>query len=109
MLRFDKATYLSILFKFILSVRWSNSQRRSDFPLFLEFIHIVSILFYNFIDFIILLYIFLVTLYILFDVFYLASFVMYYLLLLVQVLLVIFEAFFFGVNILIRLAKSART
>ena len=48
MLRFIKATYLSLLFKFILSE-------------FLEFINIVSILFYNFIEFIILLYTFLVT------------------------------------------------
>ena len=53
MLRFDKATYLSILFKFNLSVRLSNS-------LFLELMNIVSILFHNFMEFIILLYTFLV-------------------------------------------------
>ena len=42
----------------MLSVRFGNSLWRSDFLLFLEFINIVSILFYNFIEFIILLYIF---------------------------------------------------
>ena len=52
MLRFDKATYLSLRFKFILSERLSNSLRRSDVLLFSEFINRVSILFYNFIEFI---------------------------------------------------------
>ena len=61
MLRFNKATYLSLLFKFILSERLNNSLRGSDALLFSEFIkNIVSILFYNFIEFIILLYTFLV-------------------------------------------------
>ena len=55
MLRFDKA---ALLFKFILSVTLSNSLWGSDVSLFL--INIVSILFYNFIEFIILLYTFLV-------------------------------------------------
>ena len=54
--RFDKATYLSLLFKFILSERFSYSLWRSDVLLFSEFINIVSILFYNLIEFIILLY-----------------------------------------------------
>ena len=36
--RFDKATYLSLLFKFILSARWSNSLRGSDVLPILEFI-----------------------------------------------------------------------
>ena len=61
MLRFDKATYLSLLIshhKFILSVKLSNTLRRSEASLFLEFIKIVFIPFYNFIEFIILLYTF---------------------------------------------------
>ena len=61
MLSFDKATYLSLLFRVILSVRLSNSLWGSDVLIFSEFINIVSILFYNFIEFIILL---LITLYI---------------------------------------------
>ena len=60
MLRFHKATYLSLLLRFILSVRLSNSLCESDVLLFSEFINIVSTLFYNFIEFIILLYTFLV-------------------------------------------------
>ena len=60
MLRFDKRTYLSLPFKFILSVRLSNSLWKSDVPFFLEFMNTVSILFHNFIEFIILLYSFLV-------------------------------------------------
>ena len=59
MLRFDKATYLSLLFKFILSERLSNSLSGSDVLLHSEFIDIVSIVVYNFIEFIILLYNFL--------------------------------------------------
>ena len=55
----DKAVYLSVGFKFILSNRLSNSLRGLDFLLFLEFINIF-ILFYNFIELITLLYIFLV-------------------------------------------------
>ena len=53
MLRFDKATYLSLLFKFILSQRLSNSLCGSDVLLFSEFINILSTLFYNLIKFII--------------------------------------------------------
>ena len=60
MLRFDKTTYLLLLFKFILSVRLSNSLWGSDVPLLLQLINIVFILFYNFIEFIILLCTFLV-------------------------------------------------
>ena len=56
MLSFEKATYLSLLFKFILSERLSNSLRGSDVLLFSEIINMVSILYYNFIEFIILLY-----------------------------------------------------
>ena len=52
--------HLSLLFKYILSVRLSNSLPGSDGLLFSEFINIVSILFYNFIEFVILLYTFLV-------------------------------------------------
>ena len=51
MLRFDKATYLSFFFTFILSKSLSNSLRGSYVLLFSEFINIVSILFYNFIEF----------------------------------------------------------
>ena len=47
MLRFDKATYLSILFMSFLFARLSNSSRGSDVLLFLEFTNIVSILFYS--------------------------------------------------------------
>ena len=60
MLRFDKAIYLSLHFKFVLSERLSNSLWGSVVLLFPEFINIVSILFYNLIEFIILLYKFLV-------------------------------------------------
>ena len=58
MLRLDKATYLSLLFKFIFPERLSNSLWGSDVLLFSEFINVVSILFYNVIEFIILLYVF---------------------------------------------------
>ena len=60
MLRLDTDTYLLLLFKSILPERLSNSLRGSDVLLFLEFINIVSILFYEFFEFIILLYTFLV-------------------------------------------------
>ena len=60
MVRFDKAKYLSLVFTFILSKRYSNSHWGSDVLLFSEFINIVYILLYNFIGFIILLYAFLV-------------------------------------------------
>ena len=56
---FDKATNLSFIFRFNLSVRVSNSLWGSDVLLFSEFINIVSILFHNFIGLIILLYTFL--------------------------------------------------
>ena len=56
MLRFDKVKYLSLLFKFILCERLSNNFRGSDVLLFSEFINIVSIPFYNFIEFIMLLH-----------------------------------------------------
>ena len=59
-LRFDKATYLSILYKLILHERFSNSLWGADVLLFSGFINIVSILFYNFFDFVIVLYTFLV-------------------------------------------------
>ena len=60
MLRFDKATCLSLLFKFILSVRLSMSLEESDVSLFLEIMNIVTTLFYDFVEFIILLYAFLI-------------------------------------------------
>ena len=59
MLRIDKVTNLSFLFNFILSERLRNSMQGSDALLFPELINIVAILFYNFIEFIILLYTFL--------------------------------------------------
>ena len=52
--------YLSLLFKFILSERLSNDLWGADVLLFSEFINIVSILFFRFIEFIILFYTFLV-------------------------------------------------
>ena len=60
MLRFDKTTYLSLLLKFVLSARLSSSLQSSDVLMFPEFINIVSILHYAFIEFSILLYTFLV-------------------------------------------------
>ena len=60
MLRFDRATYLSLLFKCIFSEKLSNSLLGSDALLFLEFINTVSILFYNFVELIVLLHTFLV-------------------------------------------------
>ena len=60
MLRLDRARYLSFIFKSIFCERLSNSLLGSD-VLFLECINIISILFYNFTEFIILLYTFLVT------------------------------------------------
>ena len=58
MFRFDEATYLLLLFKFILSEILSNGLWGSDILLFPEFINIVSILYYTVIEFIILLYTF---------------------------------------------------
>ena len=52
--------HFSLLFKFVSSKRLSNSLWGSDGLLFHEFINIVSILFYNFVKLIILLYTFLV-------------------------------------------------
>ena len=60
MLIFDKATYLSLLFMFILSKKSSNSLLGSEVLLFSEFMNIVFILLYNFMEFIVLLYTFLV-------------------------------------------------
>ena len=66
MLRSDKAIYLLLLFKFILSMRFSISLLESDFLLISESINIISILFYKFIEFIILPYTFLVISFLLF-------------------------------------------
>ena len=60
MLRFDKETYLSFLFKSTLSERLSNIIWGSDVLLFVEFINIVSFVFYDTIEFIKFLYTFLV-------------------------------------------------
>ena len=60
MLRFDKATYLSLFVKFILSKILSNSMWRSAVLLFPELINSVFILIYNFFEFIIWLHTFLV-------------------------------------------------
>ena len=43
MLRFDRENYLSLLAKFILSERLSNSLREANVSLFSEFINIVSL------------------------------------------------------------------
>ena len=45
MLGFDKATYSSLLFSFILLVSFNNSLRGTDVLLFLEFINIVSVVY----------------------------------------------------------------
>ena len=60
MLSFDKATYLSLFIKIILSVKLSNSLSGSDVLLFLELIIQYSFLYNAFIEFIISLYTFLV-------------------------------------------------
>ena len=60
MLRCDKATYLSLLFQFVLSERLINSLWGSDVLVFSELMKIASVLFYNFVKFIILLYTFLI-------------------------------------------------
>ena len=73
MLIFDKATYLLLLIKFTLSERLNNSLWRSEVLLFYEFINIVSILYYNCIEFIILLH----TKNIRLDGFHLVNFLMY--------------------------------
>ena len=61
MLRFDRATCFLLVFNFILSEKLSNSLGGSDVLLFLEFINIVCILFYNWMEFIVLFRTFLVT------------------------------------------------
>ena len=93
------------VFKFILSERVNEDLWGSDVLLFSEFINIVSTLDYTFIETIILLYTFLVlflldTKNILFDVIHLVGLQVCYQLFLVQVLLVIFERIWLGVNIL---------
>ena len=50
MLRFDKATYLSLLFKFILFERLIISLSGSDVSVFIEMINIVSVLYYTFVE-----------------------------------------------------------
>ena len=82
-------------FSNIFSNRFSNSLWGSDILPFSEFINIVSFLFYNFIDFIILLYIFLVISLSRYKeyIICLISFSKFYLLLLGLELLPIFEAF----------------
>ena len=54
--RFDKTIYLSFLLKSILSERLGNNLCESEVLLFSEFINIVSILYYIYTEFIILLY-----------------------------------------------------
>ena len=69
MLWFDKVIYLSFLLKSILSVRLSNNLWGSDVLLFLEFINIASILYYAFIEFIILLCTFLMNYFALYKIY----------------------------------------
>ena len=59
MLRLDKTTCLSLHFKLILLVRLWNNLWGSNVLLFLELTNMVSILYCNFIEFVILLYTFL--------------------------------------------------
>ena len=60
MLIYDKETYLSLALKFILLERLSNNLWHPDVLLFLELKNILlSILYYNFIELIMLLYTFL--------------------------------------------------
>ena len=60
MLKFDKSTFLSFPFKFILSERLSNSLLGSDVYYFQNTLKAVSILYYVFIELFILLYTYLV-------------------------------------------------
>ena len=60
MLRLDKAIYLSLLYRFILSEIFSNCLQGSDALLFQELRNVVTIPFCNFYEFIILLCTFLV-------------------------------------------------
>ena len=57
---FDEVTYLSLFFEFALSVRLSDNLRGSVVLIFSELINIASILYYIYVEFIMLLYIFLV-------------------------------------------------
>ena len=57
---FDEGTYLSLFFEFALSVRLSYNPRGSVVLIFSELINIASILYYIYVEFIMLLYIFLV-------------------------------------------------
>ena len=57
---FDEGTYLSLFFEFALSVRLSDNLRGSVVLIFSELINIASILYYIYVEFIMLLYIFLV-------------------------------------------------
>ena len=57
---FDEGTYLSLFFEFALSVRLSDNLRGSVVLIFSELINIASILYYIYVEFIVLLYIFLV-------------------------------------------------
>ena len=63
MLRFDKATYLLLILKFILSERLSNSLCMLEVLLFSEFINRVSFLYYDRIKFVVFLNTFLVLLF----------------------------------------------
>ena len=90
MLRYDRTTYLSLLFKFTLSGKLINSQCESDVLLFLESMNIV---------FIFVLYLYLIN-YIIIYFFSKLFCSIHYLLLPVQELLVIFEAFVYGLIIL---------
>ena len=103
MLRYDRTTYLSLLFKFTLSEKLINSQCESDVLLFLESMNIVFIfvLYLYWINYIII--------YFFSNLFcsiqrihdnYIITSQLYYLLLPAQELLVIFEAFVYGLNIL---------
>ena len=60
MLRFYKTTFLSLLLMFILPGKMSNSLWRSDVPLFIEFINILSNAFYKFTELLVFLHTFLV-------------------------------------------------
>ena len=92
MLRFDKATYLSLLFKFILSERLINSLPGLEVLLFSKFC-VITVLNSLYCYTLFQEFLFLEIKSIIFDGFYLVSFQMYYLFLLVQMLLVIFEVF----------------
>ena len=91
MLGFDKATYLTLLIKFISSLRLINSFSVLDVLLFLKFIDLASFF---------MIYLYLIH-YIVKSIFsnFFAQYkeymicLLYYLLLIVQELLVIFEAF----------------